>query len=252
MTTILITGASSGLGAALAEHYAAAGVTLILLGRNEARLQNIKAVCEAQGAKVSIHIVDVNDKAAMVQFLNEIDTQQPIDLVIANAGISAGTGVHGETADQADAILATNINGVNNTIHPLIPRMQARGRGQIAVISSIAGLVPVASAPAYSASKACVKAYALALRGNLRPFGIKVSAVCPGYIATPMTAPNKFPMPFIMPAERAASLIARGLKRNKGLIAFPLPMVALVRFAGILPESMLSRVFNLLPKKAEI
>ncbi len=252
MTTILITGASSGLGAALAEHYAASGVHLILLGRNEARLQNAKVACEARGAKVSIHAVDVTDKAAMAALLTDIDTKTPIDLAIANAGISAGTGIHGETADQADAIFTTNINGVANTIHPLIPRMQARKSGQIGIVSSVAGMLPVASAPAYSASKAWARFYALSLRGMLAPDNIKVSAICPGYIATPMTAPNKFPMPFIMSAQRAASLIARGLKRNKGLIAFPLPMVALVRFAGILPESVLSRVFNLLPKKGQL
>ncbi len=247
--TILITGASSGLGAALAEHYAAAGVTLLLLGRNAARLQHVQAACEARGAKVSIHTVDVNDAAAMQRLIVDLDTHQPIDLAIANAGISAGTGLHSETPEQADAIFATNIHGVTHTLHPLIPRMQARRCGQMAIISSIAGMLPVASAPAYSASKAWARAYALALRGMLAPDGVCVSAVCPGYIATPMTAHNPFFMPWIMSASRAARTIAVGLKANRAQIAFPLPMLLLACSAGLLPECVRSAVFRWCPKK---
>jgi short-subunit dehydrogenase len=252
MKTILITGASSGLGAALAEHYASAGARLILTGRNEERLARVAAHCKEKGASVETQAIDVNNKAAMEQFITAADARTPIDLAIANAGISAGTGIHGETSDQAEAIFTTNINGVTNTIHPLIPRMQARGRGQIGVVSSVAGMLPVASAPAYSASKAWARAYALALRGNLRGYGVQVSAICPGYVATPMTDANRFPMPFMLPADKAAAIIAQGLAKNKGQIAFPLPMVALVTLAAHLPEWLISMGFNLLPKKGEI
>ena len=129
--TILITGASSGLGAALACHYAQAGVTLHLQGRNQARLQEVATICEGKHATVYTQIADVIDAAAMEQWMLAADAKTPVDLIIANAGVSAGTGIHGEGSDQVRHIFSTNIGGTINTIQPLLDVMVQRKSGQI-------------------------------------------------------------------------------------------------------------------------
>lgn len=218
---IVITGASSGIGAALALHYAGSGVRLELLGRNEDRLKDIARRCEKSGATVHIALVDVTDRESMEECLTAIDAFAPIDLLIANAGISGGMGGTGESAEQVHAIFSVNVDGVLNTIQPIIPRMAARGKGQIAIMSSLAGIRGLPSAPAYSASKAAVRFYGEGLRGYLKKSGVEVSVICPGYIKTPLTDKNTFPMPFIMDPEVAAKRIAKGLARNCSRIAFP-------------------------------
>ncbi|MDA0239704.1 MAG: SDR family NAD(P)-dependent oxidoreductase, partial [Proteobacteria bacterium] len=152
----VITGASSGIGAALAECYARQGTDLLLTGRNSDRLQAIKTTCEAQGVAVTAEPVDVRDAAAMGEWLTAQDDTAPIDLVIANAGISGDTS--GVTASDAigreEQIYAVNILGVRNTIDPLVARFRGRGHGQIGLVSSLAGFRGLPSAPAYAASKA--------------------------------------------------------------------------------------------------
>lgn len=248
-TSILITGASSGIGAALARHYAREGVTLHLQGRDAARLQQVADNCTARKATVHSAIIDVTDADAMERWILSSDNTAPIDLVIANAGISAGTGDHGESDKQVRQIFNVNIGGVLNTIQPLIPRMSARKRGQVAIMSSLAGMRGLPSSPAYSASKACVRFYGEALRGWLQPHGVEVSVICPGYIITPMTAVNNFPMPFKMSAEKSARIIALGLARNRGRIGFPWPMYALLWFLSCLSPVITDPLFARLPAK---
>ncbi len=247
--TILITGASSGLGAALAEYYAARGITLFLTGRNTARLEEVAIRCSGKGAVVVTGILDVTDAAAMEQWILARDDEKPIDLVIANAGISAGTGGIAEDTAQVNNIFSVNVGGVLNTIQPLIPRMQARRSGQIAIISSLAGLRGLPSTPAYSGSKAAVRLYGEGLRGFLGKFGVKVSVVCPGYIKTPMTDVNDFPMPFLMTAEKAAGIIAAGLAKNKSRIAFPLRLYIPLWLLTCLPTWLTDPFFAALPAK---
>jgi NADP-dependent 3-hydroxy acid dehydrogenase YdfG len=174
--SILITGASSGIGEALAEAYARVGITLALTGRDAARLDDIAARCTARGAVVRSALVDAGDRAAMAEWLAVVDRDTPVDLAIANAGISAGTGRGGESEEQARRIFAINLDGVLNTIHPLIEPMRRRGRGQLALMSSLASFRGFPGAPAYCASKAAVRVYAEGLRGALKPVGIEVSA----------------------------------------------------------------------------
>ena len=221
---ILITGASSGIGAALAGHYARADVRLALAGRDTRRLDDVAAACRQSGATVTTKAVDVTDPAAMRAWILAADDESPLDLVIANAGISSHSGGSGESEARARAVFAVNVEGVLNTAYPAIARMSTRGRGQIALMSSLAGYRGFPDAPAYSASKAAVKSLAEAWRGELAPLGIRVSAICPGFIETPMTARNKFPMPFMMTADKAANIIGRGLARNRARISFPWPM----------------------------
>ena len=250
MKSIIITGASSGLGAALAEHYAAKGITLGLTGRSEERLQRVATLCEAKGAEVELAILDVTDAEAMAHWVTTFDEKHPVDIIIANVGISGGTeGGVPESDAQVRAIFATNLDGVMNTLHPLMPSMKQRGKGHMVIISSIAGFRGMPSAPAYSASKAAVKAYGEALRGNLGKAGIAVTVACPGYIKTPMTDVNNFPMPGIMPAPKVAAKIADAIAKNKGRIAFPLPLRTIMWLANALPSSWIDWLFAKLPTK---
>lgn len=249
---IAITGASSGLGAALARHYAASGITLHLQGRSAERLEQVAETCRARGAAVLTVLADVTDASAIHRWLTETDRKSPIDLVIANAGISAGTGIHGETGAQVRSIFATNIDGVIHTLDPVIPFMIGRKRGQLAIISSLAGLRGLPSCPAYSASKACVRVYGEGLRGWLSAHGVEVSVVCPGYIRTPMTAVNNYPMPFMMSAENAAALIANGLAKNKSRIAFPRLLYWPLWWLTCLPTALTDAFFSGLPAKPSV
>ena len=246
---ILITGGSSGLGEALALAYAAPGVFLALSGRNEERLASVDRACREKGAEVETENVDVGDAASMERWVGRVDGAHPLDLVIANAGIGAGTGRGGEPAAQVRKVFAINVDGVFNTILPAIEHMRTRRRGQIAIMSSLAGFRGFSGAPAYGASKAAVKVYGEALRGDLAGAGIEVSVICPGFVKSRMTARNKFPMPFLMESERAARVIQRGLARNRGRIAFPLPMYFIVWLIASLPPRLTDLFVRRLPKK---
>lgn len=227
--TILITGSSSGIGAALAQLYADHGVTLLLTGRDSNRLEDIARECRAKGAHTHTSLINVTDRDAMAQKILEWDDAFEIDLVIANAGISAGA----ETF--FDQVMDTNLWGTFNTVNPLIPRFKQRRRGQIALMSSMAGFRGMPNAPAYSTSKVAVRAYGEALRPLLKKDGIGVSTIFPGFIKTRLTDANHFPMPFMMPAEKAALIIKKGLEKNKARIAFPWQMHLATRLVAALP-----------------
>ena len=249
--TILITGASSGLGAALADAYAADGIAFALNGRNEERLEAVAQRCRARGARTECAIIDVTDAAALAEWIADIDDRMPLDLVVANAGISGGTS-DGEGADQARRIFAVNLDGVLNTVLPVIPRMRARRRGQIALMSSLAAFRGFPGAPAYCATKAAVKNWGEALRGTLRGDGVEVSVICPGFVRTAMTDANPFPMPMLMDAPPAAALIKRRLARNAARIAFPWPTYVAVWFFGMLPPLITEPLFARLPEKPKL
>lgn len=249
---ILITGASSGLGAALAVVYAKENVNLFLCARNSEKLKEVAAICQSKKAQVFTKIFDVKDCLKSQEIINEIEENYVIDLIIANAGISAGTASGFESFAQVKEIFATNLDGVLNIIHPAISKMVARKSGQIAIISSLAGFRGLPSSPAYSASKSAVRVYAESLRGNLAQFGIKVNAVCPGYIKTPMTDVNDFYMPFLMKSDKAAKIIKKSLERNKSRIAFPFPLYFVVWLATLISTKITDPIFSCLPKKKAI
>jgi short-subunit dehydrogenase len=249
---ILISGASSGIGRALAISYSAADVNLFLCGRNLEKLTETKKLCEDLGAKVFLKVLDVQGKNATKNWIEEIEENHAIDLVIANAGISAGTASGTESIKQIKEIFATNVDGVINLTHPIIEKMKQRKKGQIAIISSLAGFRGLPSSPAYSASKSAVRVYGEALRGNLAKFGIAVNVICPGYVKTSMTDVNEFPMPFLMSAEKCAKIIKSGLTKNKSRIAFPFPLYFVVWFATLLSTKITDPIFAKLPGKKSL
>ena len=163
-STIVITGASGGIGRALAVEYAAPGVTLHLFGRDPTRLDAAAAAVSAKGGVARVHAADVRDAAAMAEALTAIDAATPIELLVANAGISAGTRGGGESDEQTRDVFRVNLDGVLNTVLPILGPMRARRRGQIAIMSSVAGFRGLAGAPAYCASKAAVRVWGEGLR----------------------------------------------------------------------------------------
>jgi len=257
---ILITGASSGIGEALAIAYAAPGIHLSLSGRDAGRLESVAQTCRSRGAFVESAIVDVIDASAMAQWIAACDARAALDLVIANAGVSGGMG----SGEQTRRILHTNIDGVVNTVLPTIDAMRVRARaegahsigrpsagrrGQIAIISSLAAFRGLASAPAYGASKAAVRVWGEGLRGVLAKDNIGVSVVCPGFVVSRMTDVNKFPMPLLMKSDKAAYIIQRGIAANRGRISFPGILAFLVVFLAALPDAWADRLTRRLPQK---
>ncbi|PJI43356.1 SDR family oxidoreductase [Ferrovibrio sp.] len=250
LSGIVITGASSGIGQALAELYARPGVLLALTGRDATRLAAVAEACRQRGATVEAETVPVTDQAAMQIFIEKIAARSRLDLVIANAGVSGGFKDWDAFDAYVRSITSVNIDGVLNTVNPAIPVMVQQRSGQIAIVASIAGFLAMPGAVPYSATKHFARAYAEELRGRLAREGVRVSAICPGFVTTRMTARNRFPMPFLMDEQRAARIIADGLVRDKGRIAFPWPMLAMVRLLGLLPYPLLDWILRRSPAKS--
>ena len=246
---ILITGASSGIGAALAEIYAAPSVALYLGGRDETRLSELAGRCELAGAACHTAAIDVTDSAAMKAWVEASDAQSALDLVIANAGISAGTGFAGESPEQTRRIMKTNVDGAFNTVLPVLPAMIERKRGQVAVMSSLASFRGFPGAPAYCGSKATIRLWGEGQRVWLRQHKVQLSVICPGFVRTPMSDGNPYPMPFLMDAERSARIIKRGLARNKARIAFPWQTYWLAQLVTMLPLALTDALLAKTPSK---
>jgi short-subunit dehydrogenase len=242
--SILITGASSGIGRALALVYARQGVSLFLIGRDRERLEDVAAAARAQGADVSLGQLDVRDQDAMAEWIKAADARCPFDLVIANAGITTGLapGDIAEDPQAVRAIIGINLIGVLNTVEPLIAPMCGRGAGQIAFIGSIAGLRGLPYAPSYCATKAAVHAYSESLRGRIEASGVRVSLIIPGFVKTPLNDSIDAIKPLEMTGTEAALLIQRGLERGRAVIAFPRSLYLLARVSRILPIRLVDKV----------
>lgn len=240
--SVLITGASSGLGRALAAAVAAPDVILHLSGRDPARLRETAALAEAAGAQVMTVVLDVTDAAGVADWVH---ASGRLDLVIANAGIAA----RGD-ADAVRRVLATNLDGALNTILPAMavmagqPPDAAGVRGRIAAIASIAAFLPIPGAGAYCASKAALDMWMVATAPDARRRGIRLTSVCPGYIQTGMTAHNTVPMPGLMDADQAAAVILRGIAAGRVRLAFPWWMAAAARLGGLLPPALSARIMG--------
>jgi short-subunit dehydrogenase len=246
--TVLITGATGGIGTALARCYADAQRTLVLHGRDPSRLAALARECEMHGARVQCVSFDLRDGPGAVAALRGVSSNHVIDLAIVNAGVSSaiGTGREAECWDVAREVLAVNLDGALATIAGVLPDMRRRGAGQIAIVSSVAAYVGMPVTPVYCASKAALKVYGEALRGWLAPQGIQVNVVLPGFVRTHMS--DRFPAgrPGMVSPERAAVLIRRGLERNRARIAFPRTIAWGMWGLSVLPASLSQRILRVL------
>jgi short-subunit dehydrogenase len=237
-TRIVITGASRGIGEALALAYAEPGTSLVLAGRDAVRLEGVAEACRAKGAEAGTRVFDIADRQASAAALAEIDASAPVDLLIANAGIQRPTQPGPAAFGDAREEIAINLLGTFDTIEPIAARMAARGRGRIAIVSSLAAYVPMADSPGYAASKAGLLSLGLSLRARLRPTGVGVSVVCPGYVDAGMGRRFKGWKPIVVSAEEAARRIRSGIARDRAVIAFPTSLALVTRIIGLLPEGL--------------
>ena len=245
--TVLISGASSGLGRSLALQYAKQGATLGLIARRRELLKDLSQ----EIPNAAIYVADVRDSDAMQAVAHDfvLHHGQP-DIVIANAGISRG--VLTEYAEDSEVfadILATNVNGMLHIFQPFISHMRAVGSGRLVGIASVAGYRGLPGGGAYSASKAAAIAYLESLRVEMHGSGVSVITVCPGYIITPMTASNPFYMPFLMSAEDMADKIIRVIDRRKLYAVIPWQMAIVARALRLLPNFLYDRLFANAPRK---
>ena len=257
--TVFITGASSGIGRALAVHYAAQGAALGLVARREAVLEELAAGLLERGARsVRSYALDVADERelrdAAARFLMDIGVP---DIVVASAGVSSGTLT--ERADDIAAIrriFAINVFGMVHTFAPFIAAMRDAARSgrqcRLVGIASVAGIRGLPGAEAYSASKAAVIAYLESLRLELRESGIRVVTIAPGYVATPMTAVNTYAMPFLMPVDRAAAKMAQAIDRGCSYRVIPWPMGIVAKVLRLLPNAFYDRLFARAPRKSRV
>jgi short-subunit dehydrogenase len=241
---VFITGASSGIGQALAARYAAAGWRLALVARREQALRDW-ARSQGLGAdRCAVYAADVADVAQIVAAGAACIARQGLpDVVIANAGISVGM----DTAEREDLAVmqdtfATNNTGLAATFHPFVAPMCARRRGTLVGIASVAAIRGLPGHAAYCASKAAVVAYCESLRGECRPVGLRVVTLLPGYIATPLTAKNPYPMPFLMAPEDFADQAFRAIAAGASYRVIPWPMGVVAKLLRVLPNPVFDRL----------
>jgi len=237
---ILITGASSGIGSAMAIRLATPNIRLILLARNSKRLEAVAAQCSQLQAEVIIHTADVSVTSEIQNLIENIDTEFPIDLIICNAGVTNSVGKKGEaeTWNEITQVVDTNLYGVLACLNPLISKMQKRKQGQIAIISSLTAFYGMPVTPIYSASKSALKGYGEGLRGWLKHDGIKVNMVYPGFVKSELSDQLNTDKPFMISTAKAADIIVRGLEKNRPSISFPFPLNYGIRILNILPTRL--------------
>jgi len=244
---VLITGASGGIGGALALEYARAGSrTLILQGRNSERLREVAESCAAHGVRVLTRALDVRDGEALLAWLDEVSRTESPDLVIANAGVNINLNAHTRSEPWADIerLLEVNLKAVWATVHGVLPMMRTRRSGQIALISSLAAWRGLPETPSYSASKAAIKVYGEAMRDLLASEGVRINVVMPGYVASEMCFAMPGPKPFLCTPEKAARAIRRGLNANRARISFPFPLNLGCFLLSTLPVPVSARILK--------
>jgi NAD(P)-dependent dehydrogenase (short-subunit alcohol dehydrogenase family) len=246
---VFITGASSGIGEALAVYYAGQGATLGLVSR---RLDFIEALNQRLGGHHVCYALDVADASALHDAATDfIFRFGAPDIVIANAGVSAGTLTEcEEDLEVFRRVMDTNVFGMAATFAPFIPAMRvAGGERRLVGIASVAGIRGLPGAEAYSASKAAAITYLESLRLEMRPYGIKVVTIAPGYIETPMTAVNTYKMPFLLPVDKAAERFASAIRRGTTYTVIPWQMGIVAKLLRVLPNWLYDRLFTSAPRK---
>lgn len=246
---LVITGASSGLGLALARHYLERGATVAAIARRGELLQKLAAEFPGQ---VFCYALDVRDAAALQEAAQDFIAHHGVpDIVIANAGVSIGTLTrHAEDNDVFQHVMDINVTGAVKTFQPFVEAMRSAGRGRLVGIASVAGFRGLPGAGAYSASKAALISYLESLRIEMRGSGVKVVTLCPGYIRTPMTDINRYPMPFMLEADEAARRMARVIERGSSFAVIPWQMALVGRVLKPLPNWLYDLLFAHAPHKS--
>ena len=233
---IWITGAGKGIGRALALELSARGGTIAASARTKEDLATLAAEAAAAGGSIHPYVLDVTDSGAVARIAEEIGLELgALDLVVLNAGTHSEVSAANFDLSAFRRVIETNVMGAANCLSALLPGMMARGGGRIALVASVAGYRGLPSASAYSASKAALIALAEALKPELEKAGVELSLISPGFVDTPLTRRNTFPMPFLMQPGEAARVIADGLERHRFEIVFPWQMKLLMKLLGILP-----------------
>jgi short-subunit dehydrogenase len=246
---VFLTGASSGLGRAFARHYAGRGASLGLVARRADVLQTLCG--ELPGEHLAL-CADVGDRRLLQAAADRYLTRFGVpDIVIANAGVSTGTLTEiAADLDAFEAVLRTNLLGMVATFQPFVDAMRARGSGRLVGVASVAGVRGLPGAGAYSASKAAAIAYLESLRVELRGSGVRVVTLAPGYIATPMTAVNTYPMPFLLDADVAARRMARSISAGCSYAVVPWQMGMVAKLLRMLPDPLFDALFARAGRKA--
>ena len=242
---IFITGASSGIGEALAIEYAKRGAILGLSARRTEKLNNVAKNCEDLGAKkVLVYTLDVTDEKESTNILNQfLKDAQGIDIVIANAGVAYSDKISSGDPTQINKVILTNVIGVTNSIIPFIPKMKEEQSGKIVIISSIASFRPIAFHAGYSASKAAVRMIADSWRMALKNYNIQLTSICPGFIVSEMTDVNKFPMPFLLQTDDAARKMVKAIDKGKKTYVLPWQMRMIIYLTRWLPTPLYYKIF---------
>lgn len=245
---VFITGASSGIGAALAAEFARRGAILGLVARRQALLDEI---ARALPGSHYTYAVDVTDKSALKAAGAAFDLATGgTDIVIANAGISVGVKTeHFEDLAEFDRVMATNVNALAYTFHPFIAPMKARGRGTLVGIASVAGIRGLPGSEAYGASKSAAITYCESLRVDVAKAGVKVVTICPGFIRTPLTAKNPYSMPFLMDADAFARSAAEAIVARKSYAVIPWQMAIVAKLLRLVPNALYDRLMAKRPYK---
>ena len=239
----VITGASSGIGAAIAERFAAAGDTVVLMARRVEALNEVAARVTELGGRPLVIPVDVTRKADVLHAFQKVYRDlSSVDRLIINAGIGDPTRAHNFSADQFQRVIDVNLQGPANCLEAVLPEMIKRGAGQIVGIGSLAGYRGLPGSGAYCASKAGLAVLLESLRLELRHVGVTVTLICPGFIRTPLTDKNLFSMPFLMDLDVAATRIYTAIMRKSSEYSFPWQLAWIVRLARYLPNWLYDRI----------
>jgi short-subunit dehydrogenase len=240
-----ITGSSSGIGRALATALARSGCRVGLIARRKPLLDQIHAEIQADGGIAAVSPADVGDRSQIHRAFAELTAALgPADLLIASAGVGVPTTLEPMNIDTIEETIRVNVLGVIYAIEACLPSMLERGSGQIAAISSLSAYKGMPGESAYCASKAAVNSYLEGLRVQVRNRGIGVTTICPGFVKTPMTAIEDFPMLWPMEAEEAADRIIRALRKRVKVLNFPWQTTTLMQLARLMPDWVLARIFR--------
>ncbi len=242
----LVTGASAGLGAALARRLAARGIEVWLAARRAERLSEHVEEIQKAGGRAHAFPLDVSDAAACAAAVEKLDDESGgLDLVVANAGIGGGGRLVSQTSwENVRDVFNTNVIGALATLLPVVPRMLSRGRGHIVGVSSMHAELPLPAAADYGASKAALTFFLESAQGELPAKGVDVTIIHPGFVKTDLTAKNKFPMPFVLEADEAARIMDDGIARRAKTVRFPLGLVALMGVGKAAPKAWKNAVVS--------